>query len=174
MVCCLLPALGLGRERVCNREGSDSELSVLAVAHLAHNRNGGVALLSNKSLTIIARSTGIAGSAGGGMRSGQMTVSLRRGEGGFVKSPLLSCGCSQQDLGSSNPHGHGSCATETGQGHTVCSQHGHSGLFQNVQTRRCHGKNTRPFLGCEAPGEEDVGSQVCSTHTRQNIEWELV
>lgn len=105
LVCCLLPALGLGRGGV-----SDSKLSVQAVAHLAHNRNGGVPLLSNKSLAIIAGSTGIEGSTCGRMRPGQTTVSLRRGWG--VKSPLLNCG--QQGLGSNNPYGHGSCATETG------------------------------------------------------------
>lgn len=76
-----------------------------AVAHLARDRDGWVFLLSSNSLLLILQV--LLALPCSGMGPPQVTVALRRGH---IKSPLLSCG--QQDLGSDNPHGDGSHATE--------------------------------------------------------------
>lgn len=52
----LLPTSTLGwreKQRACNPEGSDSELSRMAVAHLAQNWDGWVFLHSNNSLMLV-------------------------------------------------------------------------------------------------------------------------
>lgn len=67
VVCCFPPALGLGRERVCNHEGSDSKLGMMAVSHLAPDRDG-----------TLQKST-LAGStaACSGVRPARITVALK-------------------------------------------------------------------------------------------------
>lgn len=95
----LLPTSTLGwreKRRACNPEGNDSELSRMAVAHLAQNWDGWVFLQSNNSLMLVLQVLSAP-------TCSRMKPGLPWEERRDVKDPLLSCG--QQDLGSDNPHG---------------------------------------------------------------------